>query len=286
LQVDDCFEREAMSAEIARWLNHATLDDRLSVEVVRAQAPARGSVTFRILRDDEPVVVRTLEKVDAPCPELRKAVALAIAIALESTLVEAKPREPTPAPPPPPPPAAPRPPAPKPLRGPSLGPFAAAFVGLMPEPTWGAGADLSVPVARWLALRASGLVSAQQSLEVGSGRGDLRLMAGRLDACFVRDPNVWRFRACAGGALGRLTADGHDYGESKSPRLLWGSADLRLDLRLAVSKNGGISLGLDGWVPVARPTLDVRDTRGQISSEARLPAAGAALGLGVDFEVR
>ena len=85
--------------------------------------------------------------------------------------------------------------------------------------------------------------------------------------------------------MGRLSAEGHDYGESKTPKLTWASASMRLDLRLALAKRFGVSFGADGWVPLARPVLDVRDERGQILSETELPPAGVALGLGLDFEV-
>jgi hypothetical protein len=283
LDEDSCFERELLGSEVSRWLGHAELDERISISVRPGAGGNAGSVAFSILRDGQVVVDRRLEHAGAPCSELRRAVALAIAIALDSTLVEARP-QPAPAP------AAPAPLAPLPAKAaPSrdalLGPFAGAFLGLLPRPTWGAGLELSIPLLRPVDLRLAGFVSGEQSIELGSGRGDLRLAAGRLDGCFVRQPSSVRFRACAGAAFGSLAAQGRDYSEARAPNLLWATAAARLDLRLALGRSVGASLALDGWVPLSRPILDVRASDGGILSERRLPAAGASLSMGADVRI-
>jgi hypothetical protein len=280
---DACFQRAALASEVIRWLGHAELDERVAISVRPGAGENAGSVAFSILRDGQVVVDRRLEHAGAACPELRRAVALAIAIALDSTLVEARP-QPAPAPRPAPSPRPPRAPA-TPSRDALVGPFAGAFLGLLPEPTWGAGLEFSIPFLRPIDLRLSGLVSGEQSIELGGGRGDLRLMAGRLDGCFVRAPGKLRFRACGGAALGRLVAQGHDYFESRALNLLWATAAARLDLRLALARSIGASLALDGWVPLSRPILDVRATDGGILSEQRLPAAGASLSMGADVRI-
>jgi hypothetical protein len=281
LDEDACFQRGLLADEVSRWLGHAELDERVSISVRPGAGGDGSSVAFSILRDGQVVVDRRLEHAGAPCPELRRAVALAIVIALDSTVVEARP-QPTPAPAPPPPPA---PQKAAPSRDALLGPFASAFLGLLPRPTWGVGLELSIPLLRPVDLRLAGFVSGEQSIEVGSGSGDLRLAGGRLDGCFVRQPGSVRFRACAGAALGSLAARGRDYSETRAPKLLWATAAARLDLRLALARSVGASLALDGWVPLSRPILDVRASDGGILSEQRLPAAGASLSMGADVRI-
>jgi hypothetical protein len=281
-----CLDRDGLGGQLRTWLRRDDLDSRISI-VVRPgpNEPARGSISFFILRDGQPVVERWLPHADVGCEQLRAAVGLAIAISVETMLVKAEePRT--------------RPqdesvldfvPVP-PKRDLDERPFSFGLwllgsPALLPRPAIGLSAELSVRVIAPLEVSASFMGTNPVHAEIGSGAGDLTLVAGRLDACVARYHGVLGSRACLGGAAGRLVADGSGYATSYAPRLTWAAVLARLEVGVRVSNGFRVAVGMDGVLPLMVPKLEVRSTQGDLVASSTLPQFGVIFygGPQVDF---
>ena len=136
-----------------------------------------------------------------------------------------------------------------------------------------------------LEISASFLGTSPVHTEIGSGGGDLTLVAGRLDACVARFYGSLSSRACLGGAAGRLVADGSGYTTSYQPRLTWAGLLAKLEVGMRVSSGFRLAIGMDGVLPLLVPRLEVRSMQGDVVASTTLPQFGAIFSVGpqVDF---
>jgi hypothetical protein len=286
LEPSACFDRDSLGRELTRWLHSGMLDARLSIRVRRGQHSNAEAESFVVLREGTIVVERDLPRRNAPCEELRSAVALAIAIAVETTLFESR-EEPRAAP------AAPietapipdqiKAPLPKSKRGLSAEVLGHAFLGLLPRPAWGAEAATMIPLIGPLHGRVSFVWVAPRAISLGGGESELSLWAGKLGACWVGAPGSVEWRFCAGGAAGQLAAQGSGYARSLSPGLPWAAADASIETRFAISRRLGATFGLTGFVALARPALEVRNANDMLVASQTLPRGGGSLAAGLDM---
>jgi hypothetical protein len=282
-----CLDRDGLGGQLRTWLRRDEIDSRLTI-VVRPDPnePSRGPISFFVLRDGQPVVERWLPHADVGCEQLRAAVGLAIAISVETLLPKAQ-EEPQ---------ARPSdesvldfvPSPPKrelDERRFSFGLWLLGSPALLPRPALGLGAELGVRVAGPFEISASFLGTSPVRTEIGSGGGDLSLVAGRLDLCVARYHALLGSRACLGGAAGRIVADGSGYMTSFAPRLMWVGVMAKLEAGIRVSSGFRIAAGMDGVLPLVVPRLEVRSTQGDLVASTTLPQFGAIFFLGpqVDF---
>jgi hypothetical protein len=282
-----CLDRDGLGGQLRTWLRRDDLDSRITI-VVRPDPnePSRGPISFFILRDGQPVVERWLPHADVGCEQLRAAVGLAIAISVETMLVknEEEPRArandesvldfvPSP---------------PKreiDERRFSFGLWLLGSPALLPSPALGLSAELAVRVVAPFEISASFMGTSPVHAEIGSGAGDLTLVAGRLDGCIARYHGLIGSRACLGGAVGRLVADGSGYTMSYTPRLTWAGLLAKLEVGMRVSSGFRVAIGMDGVLPLVVPRLEVRSMQGELVASATLPRFGAIFFVGpqVDF---
>jgi hypothetical protein len=282
-----CLDRDGLGGQLRTWLRRDEIDSRLTI-VVRPDPsdPSRGPISFFVLRDGQPVVERWLPHADVGCEQLRAAVGLAIAISVETMLVKTE-EEPR---------ARPQdesvldfvPSPPKrelDERRFSFGLWLLGSPALLPRPAFGLSAELAVRVAAPFEISASFLGTSPVRTEIGSGGGDLSLVAGRLDGCVARYSSLLGSRACLGGAVGRLVAEGSGYAESYKPRLMWVAVFAKLEAGVRISSGFRMAVGMDGVLPLVVPRLEVRTPRGEIVASTTLPQFGAIFFVGpqVDF---
>jgi hypothetical protein len=281
-----CLDRDGLGGQLRTWLRRDEIDSRITIVVRPDASDPRGPISFFILRDGQPVVERWLPRADVGCEQLRAAVGLAIAISVETMLVKAE-EEPR---------ARPQdesvldfvPSSPKresDERRFSLGLRLLGSPALLPRPALGLSGELSVRIVEPFQLAASFMGTSPVRAEIGAGAGDLSLVAGRLDGCVARHHGVLGSRACLGGAVGRLVADGSGYSTSYSPRMLWVGLLAKLEAGVRISSGFRVAAGMDGVLPLVVPRLEVRSTQGDLVASTTLPQFGAIFFLGpqVDF---
>jgi hypothetical protein len=183
--------------------------------------------------------------------------------------------------------AAPEKPKPEPVeeRRFSFALWALGAPALLPRPAVGLSPALSVRLGGPFEMAASVLGTYPVEVQVGSGTGDLSLIAGRLDGCVARYRNVLGSRACLGAAMGRLVADGTGYAQSYAPRLTWAGATATLEASVKLATGFRVALGMDGILPLIVPRLVVLSPQGDVVAATNLPQFGAMFfgGPQVDF---
>jgi hypothetical protein len=281
-----CLDKEALAAQLQAWLRRDQIDNRISIVVRPGPTEAQSeTVSFFILRDGKAVVERRLPHVQVGCDQLRAAVGLAIAISVETMLVTVT-EEPRSAPEPGPDvaPEKPKPEAAEERRF-AFALWALGAPALLPRPAFGLSPMLSVRLGGSFEMDASILGTYPVEVQVGSGTGDLSLIAGRLEGCVARYRNVLGSRACLGAAMGRLVADGTGYAQSYAPRLTWAGATATLEATLKVASGFRLALGMDGILPLIVPRLVVLSPQGDVVAATSLPQFGAMFfgGPQVDF---
>ena len=282
-----CLNRDGLGAQLRTWLRRDQIDSRLSI-VVRPGAgePSGPSVSFFILRDGRSVVERSLPHADVGCEQLRAAVGLAIAISVETMLVTADE-----------PPAQPnnesvldyvpaqsKPEIPDERRF-SFGLRLLGAPALLTRPALGLDAELAVRIVAPFEVNVSVMGTNPVRTQIGTGYGDISLVAGRLDACVGRYHGLLGSRACLGAAAGRLVADGTGYAYSYAPRMAWAAALARLELSVKMTSGFRAAVGMDGVVPFVVPRLEVMSSQKDVVASTSLPQFGAMFFIGpqVDF---
>jgi hypothetical protein len=282
-----CLNRDGLGAQLHTWLRRDRIDSRISIIVRPSTGEVSGpSVSFFILRDGKSVVERWLPHADVGCEQLRAAVGLAIAISVETMLVDTAEE-----PPPHPPneslldfvPVSAKPEGDE--RRFSFGLRLLGAPALLTRPALGLDAELSVRVVVPFEVNVSVMGTNPVRTPIGTGYGDLSLVAGRVDACVARYQSVLGSRACLGVAAGRLIADGTGYAYSYAPRMTWAAALARLELSVKVASGFRAAVGMDGILPFVVPRLEVMSTQKEVVASTTLPQFGAMFFVGpqVDF---
>jgi hypothetical protein len=305
-----CLQAPALAEQIVMWLRRPTLDRRLSVQVVDAP----DGVHFVVERDGEVVGKRRLDVERAACQQIHAAVALGVAVALDATVLDdlgvrsggpagaALSAELSPDIMPPPLPAAfapawpgsPSGPPDRPAPPPSLAPsrrkdpvLTAAvqgmvLVGVLPRATVGVAPSAEITIMRGFDLRVSGLATGTSDVEIGSGRAEAGLFAGRLDVCATRVllEDVARIRGCAGLLVGAVLASGVDLPDSRTTASPWIAPAVRVDARWSFGPIFGLLLGVDGFVPGRKPEFQVVDAQGKVVDAEAFPLAGLGVSVG------
>ncbi|MBI5534174.1 MAG: hypothetical protein HY898_15735 [Deltaproteobacteria bacterium] len=309
LQAGRCLDHGGLAGRATVWLGRDRIDQRVRVRVV--ETPSRG-VDITVLREGAPVAERHLKPATIPCADLQAAVGLAVALAIDATFLQELMSEPTTVLAPPviatsPPAQASAPiqsqpsaqtpslplaqaaqpqPSPPPLAsGPdnraSLAGKAAihGWVGVVPSTTLGGsfGVDLGWPSA---ALQLSGWGTIGRESQLGAGRVDVSMLAGRLDGCGRKPMGRWTGIGCVGAIAGRWVARGGDYRENYAPALPWAAVAVRVATQWEVGRFVAIEVAVDGFFPFARPRLDVVGTDGAVATSLQAPAAGFGIGVG------
>jgi hypothetical protein len=276
-----CLDRDALAAQVQVWLRRDQIDNRISIVVRPGPGDSQGAVSFFILRDGKPIVERRLPRVEVACEPLRAAVGLAIAISVETMRVTAA-EEPHPSPAGEPvldlvPDRLPDEPKPE-SNDDGRFSFSLWLLGapaLLPRPAVGLSPEFSARVVAPFELDASIMGTNPVHTPIGSGSGEMSLIAGRLDACVATYHRLLGSRVCLGAAVGRLVADGAGYMVSYAPRLTWVGTMARLEGSLKVSSGFRIAIGLDGILPLVVPRLEVRSPEGAVVASTTLPQFGA-----------
>jgi hypothetical protein len=272
-----CLEAASLGALVARWLRSDAIDARVSIVVFAGDEPS-PALSFEVRRDGEVIAVRRFDPPPATCDDIRRVVAIAIALAIESTVLAAPSTEPpaTPAPPDSPRHFVPRP---------SWGVDVAVLAGVLPELAFGLQSHVDVDLSERFALAVGTLTTFPSDTPVGSGRADLRLVAAEAAGCWIALPGPVELRACGGVAAGGVRVEGEAFAPSLSPLLPWVSVMGHAGIRLAVLKWLAIEGGLDGFLPILRPNLEVASPNGAIVFSRSFPVGGGvgALGLALTF---
>jgi outer membrane biosynthesis protein TonB len=299
---DACFDGASLAQSIAAWLKKGTIDARIAILVRR---PNSENVRFTVERASELVGERDLPVGTLPCADLRAAVSLAIAIAVDNTLLEslgiepppstptereakpAVPKEPEKPEPAAAPTPAPRPaPAPTPPETPRRLSFALeaeGLFGLLPGPALGAAPRIGFRPASFLDIRLGALGTTRAQTSVGGGTASASLLAARFELCALGPAKEVRGAVCAGIAAGSVSAEGSGLEPSFSPGLRWAAATARLEARYPASSALAAVAGVEGFVPVLRPELQVVDKNGQIVDSWKAPVVGFGVSLGADL---
>jgi hypothetical protein len=304
-----CLQAPALADQITMWLRRPTLDRRLAVQVVDAP----DGVHFVIERDGEVVGKRSLDVERAACQQIHAAVALGVAVALDATVLDdlgvrsSGPPDPSlstafpPDPMPPPLPAAfapawpranaspdrPAPPPSPPPERPRDPVLTAAvqgmvLVGVLPRVTLAVAPSAEITIVRGFDLRISGLATGTSDVEIGSGRAEAGLFAGRIDACATRVllEDVARVRGCAGLVAGAVLASGVDLPDPRTTASPWIAPAVRADARWSFGPVFGLVLGVDGFVPGRKPEFQVVDDQGKVVDVEAFPLAGVGVSVG------
>jgi hypothetical protein len=214
-----------------------------------------------IERPGETPNVRRIE--GKSCREVSDAAAVIIALALDTPRLD--PSDP-PAPPRPPPRAAPRPavpakpskppkPAPEPralLRG-GIGAVGGVDFTALPEPTPGFGLTgaLVLLERNRFELRLTGWIPQTEEVD-GDAGVDLSLFAATARYCRILFGDVARLTACVGFEGGVMVASAFGFAENDTGFGRWLAPELALALEVHPARNLGVTLELEGLVPVAR----------------------------------
>lgn len=303
---DPCLSPGAVADAAAAWLGDRQVDPRLAVQVEAGV----DSVGFRLLRDDEVRVARTLSPAPAACADRRAALGLSIAMALDATVLGSlRPPEPEPEPEPEvepepkpepeldkaSPEVAPRLVPSEPVAEPDPTPQAPLRVsvaasgigayGMTPSTAFGGELDVELGVASWLDVVVGTEAVGGLPVALAGGRVATVIGAARLAACPAREFGRVRARICVGSAGGALIASGREFTDSRDTTLPWvafesgGELDIRLGARLA------LRLGARAVAPLVRHELDVRDGSDTVV-EVRATAPLGVMGtLGVVFRL-
>jgi hypothetical protein len=293
-----CVTRNELVASIENWLGRNAIDRRIKI-VVEETEPSRPH--FVVMRDGKPSAERRFRGGSINCADLRAAVALAIALAIDATLLQAVLEPPAPsAPPDLAPESKPKPePKPKPKRAPAprhaagrphppnaepAGVWGEAavlvLIGVLPAPAWGGAIGLGMAMGP-ISLRALGWATAVVEAELGSGRARVGMVAGELGACVDRPLGGLRVHGCAGAAGGGITAEGRGFDVNRAAVVPWIAATAGLGAELPLGSDVGLIARVQGYFPVARPTLEVNDPRGGVLHQEEVPPAGVGASLGV-----
>jgi hypothetical protein len=267
-----CLDAISVGALVARWLRSNAIDARVSIVVFAREAPV-PALSFEVRRDGEVIAVRRFDPPPATCADIRRVVAIAIALAIESTVLVTPATEPLAmsAPPSPPRQFVPRP---------AWGVDAVVLAGVLPEDALGLESHVDVDLSRRFALTAGTLTTFPSDTSVGSGRANLRLVAGEAAGCWVALHDVVDLRACGGVAAGEVRVEGEAFAPSLSPFLPWVAVMGHAGIRLSLTKWLAIEGGVDGFLPIVRPNLQVASSDGAILLSRSFPVGGGAGTLG------
>lgn len=286
-----CLEQQELARALVHWLRRDAIDARVSI-VARQTT---GGVAFVVRRDEGRTGERDLRVREAiSCAQLHRALALAIAIAIDATVLdsigseevaaleafgdappvsETQPRAPERALVAPPRRPVPRPlPPPEKKVGAKLPRLAAALEGglaveLVPELAFALGPSLELALHERAEIRAAALFSIPASTDVGAGRAEVQLSAGRLDGCGVLIPGSLRLRSCLGVAGGVASMSGEGFDVNLEAAQAWVAGVLRLDGAWFFSEMVGLRVAAEGFAPMRRPLLQVKQTDGRVLAE-------------------
>jgi hypothetical protein len=279
-----CLDKPALVAHVRMWTRKSQLDRHLAIDVTDT---SRG-MRFVLRRDNVVIGERVLDIENVPCAEVNAAVGLGIASALDATLladlgVAAPVALPLPAPAIPDHPTPPRTqPEITPNSALSVEVEGAILIDVLPRPIVGVATTLDVALSRSLDVRTGMVVTATETVPVGSGNADVTLGALRLDMCARRPlgSNV-AVRACLGGLGGGIHARGAAFASPHTTTSPWLAGALRLEIRGSLTRAFGLVGGADAFFPALKPELQALGADGRLIAAEALPVAGIGLGGGL-----
>lgn len=309
-QTPGCLTPASLASAVAAWRKDDRVDARLRVVVVESARGAR----FVVRRDGEILGERALEAASATCDELREALALTLAVSIDA--LPAAPASPAKASPPGPPetprvvpsaepPAPPATPALRTLHVPvtfgqaraartASRPFFAFEVDveggvaldLVPTPVGALSATVGLRIGPRSAplgglVRAGLLLTSAGTFTIGEGTVEARLAAGRLDGCVLFQPGRFGLDGCIGASVGRLAARGSGFDRNAEAAAPWAALTARLAGRLSIIPALALTAGIEGFVPVLAPRLEVEDADHQTKVSVPVPPVGLGIFGGV-----
>jgi hypothetical protein len=132
-------------------------------------------------------------------------------------------------------------------------------------------------------LRGGVLATGDGQFSLRSGQVQARLAAGRLDLCGLWMPSRAGLEACAGFGAGSVSAHGSGYTLDAATSVPWAAVAARVAGRLNVVGPFGLLAGVDAFVPVLAPRLQVVSTQGAVLGEAPVPPVGVGIFLAATF---
>lgn len=284
-----CLRGPELAMHVRAWLRRDSVADAVSVLVVDERGDERRDVAFVLLHGEDALARRSFPLLPEGCTDRRAAVALAIAIAIDSGVLEGL--------------SVPEP-APVDEQQPTtavaeeteapltrddeaspwhlgLGVHAGGMIGVLPDPALHAGGAVELRYYDRWALRLGGSGTTTTDVALGGGGVRTQLVFGRADACLLLGLGAVAMEGCTTFAGGVLFAEGRDYDQPQSANLKWLAGGLRLGGRFPANGDIALRLGLDGWLSLLRPRMQVYDPTGVVRSQRTLPAAGISGDLGV-----
>jgi hypothetical protein len=243
----------------------------IRIEVIRGRSARdlAGSYRVSFVRKEEGFAavistgptganVRTLENSGPTCAELAKATALTLALLFDSDVAVKKRTEPVPsiAPPPPPPPPPPVPERPRFRRDATLSLGAMGLAGVLRPASPAATAEAGVAGSRWR-MSLGALWAVPQTLELGPGQVNERLVSGSVRTCFAPYVNgALRFDVCSGAFVGLVTGEAQGFTRDERHTRPWVAVPFEL-VFAGWSTPIGWELGAGGLVPLRRQDFSV-----------------------------
>jgi hypothetical protein len=299
-----CIQRDALASEVAGWIKADAIDSRLSIVV---DGDARSEVGFDLARDGVVVGRRTFRTRGVTCPNVTALLSLAIAMAIDATPLARLESTPTA----PPAAGAGGTPAPGTSAAPATTPTATVSVhaspaplaftpprrsprivtslelstlfGTLPRPAIAGAIAISVALGAHAWLRAASFESATVDSPLGVGRFDSSLAGGEVGLCLSAGAPSLVWRACAGGAFGRLVATGGGFDVPATATVPWAAVTTRVEAIVHVAGPFDVVVLAAQALPLpSPPKLDVKRADTTVAATT-LPAAGLSFGVGPAF---
>jgi hypothetical protein len=277
-----CLEAGKLVGRVARWLRRDTIDERIFVQV-RGDVTRKDRVSFVIDRGGGDRAERTIEDAPEDCDQLHSALALSIALAIDANSVgagqwkselpeDAQLLE------------KPEPPQPPYFRF-ALGLFGHATAGLLTDTSAAVSGRIEVGFLRWLDLRLGVFATAvgRQTLrpEGATGTFDIKLIAGRSEACGVYAVGRLRMLACAGAALGSLSTRGRNFFPELSETRFWSAALGSIEAQAELWSWLALAASVDLTVPLAKHRIQAVGPQRELVGERLLTPVAVLVGAGL-----
>ena len=162
-----------------------------------------------------------------------------------------------------------------------LGASVLGLFGVLPATTVGTSFDVGIPLVQPFWLRGAVWGTAPATVAVGRGAARVGLLAGDVEGCYHAASDRRRLRACGGVSAGRWSADGSQFLVDRSASVPWIAAKAGFDLGVQLTAGLWFHARATAVLPVVRPSLDVRDTAGNVVASRGPAVVGAAVGTGL-----
>ncbi len=293
-----CITTAALADRVAAWMERDHLDAGFKIELKTTE----GVLAFRLTRPDQSTAERRFGVLPTECDNRLRAVSLAIALAIDHTVLDrvAAETEPTlvPADAPdvaavaeqaPPPPATLSPPTTEDKlrgrRGLAITAGGAAVFGVLPSLRPAALLGIEAALPRAAALRIQVMGTTEDEASLGRGLTELRLLAARLQGCWLPTVGPARVGGCAGTSLGLVLARGAGFAQNLSGVPPWWAMMAGVGVQYPAQGPIYGHLHVEGVWVLHRPGFEVTASDGEVLDRRTLSRLGAVTTLEIGFRL-